>query len=147
MAPDFFELLREHGVAFVFADTAGKWPYAEDLTSDFVYARLHGDAQIYVSGYTEHALQDWAARLRTWAKGRAREDAKLATPHRPRRIRDLYVYFDNDVKVKAPENARRLAELLGAGRTLVKSAVVPSCDLGVPDLLQLPPISRGMRGR
>lgn len=115
MAPEFFELLREHGVAFVFADTAGKWPYAEDLTSDFVYARLHGDAQIYVSGYTEHALQDWAARLRTWAKGRAREDAKLATPHRPRRIRDLYVYFDNDVKVKAPENARRLAELLGAG--------------------------------
>jgi uncharacterized protein YecE (DUF72 family) len=114
MAPEFFELLREHHVAFVFADTAGKWPYAEDLTSDFVYVRLHGDEQIYVSGYTEHALQDWATWLRTWAKGRAREGAQLVTPHESRRIRDLYVYFDNDVKVKAPENARRLAELLNA---------------------------------
>jgi uncharacterized protein YecE (DUF72 family) len=114
MVPEFFTLLRRHNVAFVFADTAGKWPYAEDLTSDFVYARLHGDEQIYVSGYTEHALQDWAARLRAWAKGRAREGAKLATAHKRRRIRDLYVYFDNDVKVKAPENARRLAELLNS---------------------------------
>jgi uncharacterized protein YecE (DUF72 family) len=115
MVPEFFELLREHRVAFVFADTAGKWPYAEDLTSDFVYVRLHGDEQIYVSGYTEHALQDWAARLRAWAKGRAREGAELLMSHESRRIRDLYVYFDNDVKVKAPENARRLAELLGTG--------------------------------
>ena len=114
MVPEFFAMLRKYRVAFVFADTAGKWPYAEDLTSDFVYVRLHGDEQIYVSGYTEHALQDWAARLRAWAKVRAREGAKLVTAHEHRKIRDLYVYFDNDVKVKAPENARRLAELLAA---------------------------------
>jgi len=114
MAPEFFELLRRHDIAFVFADTAGKWPYAEDLTSDFVYARLHGDEQIYVSGYTEHALQDWAARLRAWAKGHAREGTKLVTEHESRKIHDLYVYFDNDVKVKAPENARRLAKVLNA---------------------------------
>jgi uncharacterized protein YecE (DUF72 family) len=115
MVPEFFELLRRFGVAFVFADTAGKWPYAEDLTSDFVYARLHGDAQLYVSGYSERALRDWAARLRAWAKGHARDEgAKLVTPHRARKVHDLYVYFDNDAKVKAPENARRLAELLRA---------------------------------
>jgi uncharacterized protein YecE (DUF72 family) len=47
LVPDFFELLREFNIAFVFADTAGKWPYAEDLTADFVDCRLHGDTQLY----------------------------------------------------------------------------------------------------
>jgi uncharacterized protein YecE (DUF72 family) len=36
MTPEFFELMRKYSIAFVFADTAGKWPYAEDITSDFV---------------------------------------------------------------------------------------------------------------
>jgi len=36
-------LLREHDVALVVADTAGKWPYLEAVTSDHVYVRLHGD--------------------------------------------------------------------------------------------------------
>jgi uncharacterized protein YecE (DUF72 family) len=39
MTPDFFDLLREHNIAFVFADTARKFPYAEDLTGDLVYIR------------------------------------------------------------------------------------------------------------
>jgi len=56
---EFFDLLREFNVALVFADTAGKWPYAEDLTSDFVYCRLHGDTQLYASGYSGNALDWW----------------------------------------------------------------------------------------
>jgi hypothetical protein len=58
LVPDFFELLREFNIAFVSADTAGKWPYAEDLTANFVYCRLHGDTQLYTSGYSDRAL-DW----------------------------------------------------------------------------------------
>ena len=58
LVPDFFELLREFNIAFVFADTAGKWPSAEDLTANFVYCRLHGDTQLYTSGYGDRAL-DW----------------------------------------------------------------------------------------
>jgi uncharacterized protein YecE (DUF72 family) len=46
LVPDFFELLREFNIAFVFADTAGKWLSAEDLTANFVYCRLHGDTQL-----------------------------------------------------------------------------------------------------
>ena len=42
MAPEFFDLLREHNIAFVFADTAGKWPYAEDLTADFIMSAAWG---------------------------------------------------------------------------------------------------------
>jgi hypothetical protein len=39
MTPEFFDLLREHNIAFVFADTARKFPYAEDLTGDLVPGR------------------------------------------------------------------------------------------------------------
>jgi len=115
--PAFFRLLRRHNVAFVFADTAGKWPYAEDVTADFIYIRLHGDEQLYTSGYTEKALQHWAARIRAWEKGRQPRDAKIAggTKPRPRQSRDVFVYFDNDAKVLAPPNALRLMEILTSG--------------------------------
>lgn len=111
LVPEFFRLLRRHCVAFVFADTAGRWPYAEDLTSDFVYVRLHGDKEIYVSGYTASALADWASRIHAWKQGHARPGAPLVTAHRNRRIREIFVYFDNDVKVKAPSDALALSRL------------------------------------
>ncbi len=116
LIPEFFRLLRRYKVAFVFADTAGKWPYVEEMTSDFLYLRLHGDEELYVSGYTEKALREWARRIRMWAKGEARKDAPLVTAATGKRaIRDIFVYFDNDVKVKAPRDAKRLAELLKFG--------------------------------
>jgi uncharacterized protein YecE (DUF72 family) len=59
---DFVSLLREHNAALVFADTAGKWPYAEDLTADFIYIRLHGSKELYASGYTKKELDRWAER-------------------------------------------------------------------------------------
>jgi uncharacterized protein YecE (DUF72 family) len=110
LVPEFFELLRKHNVAFVFADTAGKWPYAEDLTSDFVYVRLHGAEQLYVSGYTDEQLGWWAARIRHWAEGGKSDDARLVTKasRRPAKIADVFVYFDNDAKVHAPFDAQRL---------------------------------------
>lgn len=115
LVPGFFEQLRRFRVAFVFADTAGKWPYREDFTSDFVYVRLHGDEELYVSGYTEAALQDWAGRIRSWAEGKPRAGAPLITPAQSAPISEIYVYFDNDAKVKAPGDARRLAQILDVG--------------------------------
>lgn len=56
----FATLLGEHDVGLVAADTAGKWPPPEDVTSDLVYVRLHGDAQIHTSGYTAAALPQCA---------------------------------------------------------------------------------------
>ena len=101
---DFIALLREHDIALVVADAAGKWPFIEDVTSDFIYVRLHGDEELYVSGYTEAALKEWARKIRAWAKG--------GSPRRTRRIgpaaspakggRDVFVYFDNDVKDAPP---------------------------------------------
>lgn len=117
----FVELLRQHGVALVVADTAGRWPYFEDVTADFVYVRLHGDAELYVSGYTGAALDRWARRVRAWAAGlgtagpRARASSRLLAPPAPARRggRDVYVFFDNDVKVHAPFDAMALAHRLG----------------------------------
>jgi hypothetical protein len=50
MTADFFELLQRRNIAFVIADTVKKFPYAEDLTADFVYCRLHSDKELYASG-------------------------------------------------------------------------------------------------
>lgn len=108
--PSFVALLRRHGIALVIADTAGKWPYMEDVTADFVYVRLHGDEEIYASGYTGEALERWAARIRAWSAGSEPADARRASaePPRKRAARDVYCYFDNDVKVRAPFDALQL---------------------------------------
>ena len=62
-----YDLLRRHGVACVVADTAGRWPKVLEVTSDLVYVRLHGDRELYVSGYSPRALDEWAERCRAWA--------------------------------------------------------------------------------
>jgi uncharacterized protein YecE (DUF72 family) len=118
--PAFVALLRRYRVALVVADTAGKWPYAEDLTGDFVYMRLHGDAELYASGYSEKALTRWQKRIEAWTQGREPADAKLISEERDqtRASRDLYCYFDNDIKVRAPYDARRLLEKLGLAEGL-----------------------------
>jgi uncharacterized protein YecE (DUF72 family) len=97
MTGEFIALLRKHHVGLVVADTAGKWPKMFHVTSDFVYVRLHGDIKIYTSGYSEQALASWARRIRSW----------------DRDGRDVYVYFDNDVKVRAPFDALNLMRRLG----------------------------------
>lgn len=94
--PRFYALLEKHDVALCLADTAGVFPFLEGVTSSFVYVRLHGDTKLYESGYGRAALTRWAARVHGWA------DAGL----------DVYVYFDNDAKVRAPFDARSLRALL-----------------------------------
>ena len=114
MVPELFELLRKKNIAFVIADTAGKFPYAEDLTDDFVYIRLHGAKKLYVSGYNDRALDWWANRVKLWSKGYQPRDAKLVSPRKiDNRSRDVFVYFDNDAKVHAPFDAIRLSDRLG----------------------------------
>ncbi|GLS03350.1 hypothetical protein GCM10007860_04930 [Chitiniphilus shinanonensis] len=111
---EFADLLRQYRVALVVADTAGKWPYCEELTADFVYLRLHGDKELYASGYNEAALRRWAARIDAWRRGGQPDDAQRIVERAPprRKSRDVFCYFDNDIKVKAPFDAARLIELL-----------------------------------
>jgi uncharacterized protein YecE (DUF72 family) len=97
-----YDLLREYDVALVIADTAGRYPYSEEVTASFVYVRLHGSEVLYTSRYSDEELDRWADRVRQWAR------PPTGTP------RDVFVYFDNDAKAHAPGDARRLVERVTA---------------------------------
>ncbi|HEX4442288.1 MAG TPA: DUF72 domain-containing protein [Galbitalea sp.] len=97
IGPEVATVLSANDVAFVVGDTAGVWPQNWGLTSDFVYVRPHGAEELYASGYTDGALDQWAEDARGWLNGG----------------RDVYVYFDNDTKVRAPFDALGLTERLG----------------------------------
>ena len=114
LEPGFIALLRRYGVALVIADTGERWPQPHDVTANFVYMRLHGATELYKSRYSEEMLQTWAARIEAWAAGNQPVDADLVAPAAaPARVaRDIYCYFDNTDKLHAPDNARRLMELM-----------------------------------
>jgi uncharacterized protein YecE (DUF72 family) len=115
LTEDFIRLLRRYHIALVCADTVS-WPRLVDATADFVYCRLHGSRELYASGYGPKAIATWADRIAAWATGSPpngmRVSAFSTTEARPH---DVYVYFDNDMKVRAPADAlsleRRLAKL------------------------------------
>jgi uncharacterized protein YecE (DUF72 family) len=89
-------LLREHGIALVVADSAGRWPLLREVTAGLVYVRLHGDTELYASGYREDALDRWAHDCLGWAQDGL----------------DVVVYFDNDAKGHAPHDAEALLRRL-----------------------------------
>jgi len=96
--PAFFALLRRHHVALCIADTAKRYPDFDEVTADFVYVRLHGATKLYESGYGRRSLERWAARIDGWRDASTR--------------RDVFVYFDNDAKVRAPFDARMLMNIV-----------------------------------
>lgn len=102
---EFVELMREQDAGIVVADSAGHFPQLFAVSSDFVYVRLHGAQELYVSGYPEESLQEWAARIDGWRTGASVADGLP---------RDVYVYCDNDVKVRAPYDAMRLREIVAS---------------------------------
>jgi uncharacterized protein YecE (DUF72 family) len=115
--PEFIQLLRAHDTALVCADTV-EWPRLMDVTSDFLYCRLHGSEELYASGYDHEALDAWAARVIAWARGGEPDDAERVVENaRPKRTpRDVYLYFDNDAKVRAPFDAQNLIARVAQAR-------------------------------
>ena len=120
---EFRALAARHRVAVVVADTAGKWPMMLDPAGGFVYVRLHGDVRIYTSGYSARALAGWARRIGRWGRDG----------------RDVYAYFDNDVKVRAPFDALALMRRLGL--------VWRPAEAGDADMPRHGPGARVPRGR
>ena len=115
--PRFIDLLRRHQIALVIADTGGKWPSPTDVTADFLYLRLQGATELYKSRYSEAMLRTWARRVTDWSRGnRPRDTDVVVDRDPPLQPRDVYCYFDNTDKLHAPANARRLIELIGAGK-------------------------------
>src|SRR5262245_1242969 len=116
----FVDLLRAHRVALVVAETARTWPMPQDVTADFLYLRLHGDRELYRSGYSAKSLERWARRIEAWHAGGEPEELPrgalriTSSPPPSREPRDVFCYFDNtDVKLRAPADARSLLRCLG----------------------------------
>ena len=93
---EFLALMREHKVAIVIGDTAGKWPLIEHVTGSTIYIRLHGDEEMYPKGYTKPALRLWSEKI-----------LKLAA-----KVESLYAFCDSDYKIAAPFDARHLMDLM-----------------------------------
>ena len=90
---EFLSLLREHNIAWCIAESAGRYPYHEELTASFAYVRLHGRTELYASSYADEELRELAAKILSWS-------------------RDTYVYFDNDFSGYAVKNAMTLSSML-----------------------------------
>jgi len=110
---EFLRLLKTYNMALVCADT-NKWPRLMDVTADFIYCRLHGAAELYASGYDDKALAFWRGHVARWAAGGEPDAAeRIGGPAKLRKGgRDVFVFFDNDLKLRAPHDAACLMELL-----------------------------------
>jgi uncharacterized protein YecE (DUF72 family) len=113
LQPETARIAQRHGVA-ICSSHSTEWPYVEEVTAGYVYLRLHGPAKLYASRYSDSDLGRWARRIRAWGEGTEPDDAErisdLKAPSR--KSRDVYVYFDNTAHGHAPEDARRLNDLI-----------------------------------
>jgi uncharacterized protein YecE (DUF72 family) len=98
----FFQILSQRNMAWCIAESAGRYPYAEMVTAEFIYLRLHGRDKLYASSYTEDQLKEIAEKIGKWGK-------------------ETFVYFDNDFEGFAVMNALRLQEILAPKTTISES--------------------------
>jgi len=110
LVPAFVDLLREHNVAVVYADS-DEHPALADVTADFIYARLQRTTDENEAGYAPADLDRWASRARTWESGGAPEDLpQIDKKPAPKSKRPVFVYMISGAKVRAPAAALALIE-------------------------------------
>lgn len=110
---EFIDLLRAYKTGVVLTDKEA-FPHIPDMTSSFVYARLQCAPKDEASGYPAEALDIWTRRASACSKGKAPDGLEtLATPEkRPPKSRDVFIYFIDGFKAKAPAAAMALIERL-----------------------------------
>jgi uncharacterized protein YecE (DUF72 family) len=112
MVPEYVELARKHGAATVFADS-DKYPSFADLTGDFAYARLMSSSEKLKSGYAPKALDAWTERAKVWASGKSPDDLpRVGDKDTTAKQRDVFIFFINGAKVRAPHAAKALLSRL-----------------------------------
>jgi uncharacterized protein YecE (DUF72 family) len=110
--PAYVELAKKHSVATVFAHT-DEFPNLADVTGDFVYARLRKAVETEPTGYSKPDLQAWSARAKLWADGGVPDDLPYVTDGKPpKQARDVFIFFINGAKERAPAAAQHLLTLL-----------------------------------
>jgi uncharacterized protein YecE (DUF72 family) len=112
--PEFVELARDAGAAIVFADSAD-YPELADPTADFIYARLQQAEAQEPAGYAPEALDRWTDVARQWAAGKQPPDLRyVGKRHKNAPSRDVFMFFINGAKERAPAGAQALISRLGA---------------------------------
>ena len=94
-APEIYDLLARHDASLCISDHHDA-PSPWEVTASWVYVRGHGPGGHYHGRYGEAVLRDWAAHIRRW-----RDQG-----------REVFAYFDNDIKSAAPADAEQLKGLL-----------------------------------
>ena len=111
-SPEFIALACKHGAAAVFTDSA-KFPSFADVTADFVYARLMESKPDVETGYSAKELKQWADRARIWAAGGEPDDLpRVEKTVAKKTPRDVFIYFINGAKERAPAAAVALLDFL-----------------------------------
>ena len=90
---ELIKLFKKNNVAIVFSHSS-TFPYREIVTADFIYLRMHGPSKLYGSEYGDD-LKQWALKIKKWSKNK-----------------DVYVYFNNDQNEYAPNDAKKLLNLI-----------------------------------
>lgn len=96
LTEEALKLLETFGIAFVIADSGGRFPYKEAVTAPFVYLRFHGPQNLYASDYPEQMLQEFAQKIARWRS----------------QGREVWAFFNNDVGGYAVKNAMMLRQLI-----------------------------------
>jgi uncharacterized protein YecE (DUF72 family) len=112
VVPEFVALCRKAGVAIVYADSAD-YPALADVSGDMVYARLENAREEEPTGYDAGELDRWAEVARSWAAGASPAGLPYVADPAPVRPRDVFVFFINGAKVRAPHGAMALIERVG----------------------------------
>ncbi|EZP56157.1 DUF72 domain-containing protein [Sphingomonas sp. RIT328] len=111
--PAFIAMARQAKVAIVYADSTD-YPAIADVTGDFVYARLEAAEEVHPAGYSDAALDDWAAAARVWAAGGQPDGLPYVIAEPPAKTpRETFVFFINGAKVRAPHGAMALIDRIG----------------------------------
>ena len=109
----FVALARKHGVAIVCSDS-DDYPMIGDVTADFVYARLMRAKADVKTGYDAKDLAAWTAHAKGWAAGATIDAHGPIADAAPTRPRDVFVFFINGAKERAPAGAMAMLAALGA---------------------------------
>jgi uncharacterized protein YecE (DUF72 family) len=115
MCSEFIALARRFEIATVFVDSES-YPRFADTTADFVYTRLRRAQADIETGYSEQALDEWTQRARMWARGAAPDDLPRidSTAGAPSGPREVFMFFINGAKERAPAAAMRLISKVAA---------------------------------
>lgn len=109
----FVALARKHDAAIVCSDS-DDYPMISDVTADFVYARLMRARAGVPTGYAPHDLDAWVSHAKAWSAGGTIAALKPLAPPAPKKPRDVFAFFINGAKERAPAGARAMLGLLGS---------------------------------